>query len=42
MKRYLDRPTEIIYTAEPKMDGVAVELVYEAGKLGPCRCLSAS
>ena len=24
---------EILYTAEPKMDGVAVELVYEDGKL---------
>ncbi|MEE4266028.1 MAG: NAD-dependent DNA ligase LigA [Desulfobacteraceae bacterium] len=33
IKRYLDRQTEIIYTAEPKMDGVAVELVYEDGNL---------
>ena len=33
IKRYLDRPSDIIYTAEPKMDGVAVELVYEDGKL---------
>ena len=33
VKRYLDRQSEIIYTAEPKMDGVAVELVYENGKL---------
>ena len=33
VKRYLDRDTDVVYTAEPKMDGVAVELVYEAGKL---------
>jgi DNA ligase (NAD+) len=33
VRRNLDRPSGIIYTAEPKMDGVAVELVYEAGKL---------
>ena len=33
VKRYLDRQSDVIYTAEPKMDGVAVELVYEAGKL---------
>ena len=33
VKRHLDRANDIIYTAEPKMDGVAVELVYEAGKL---------
>ncbi len=33
VKRYLDRESEIDYTAEPKMDGVAVELVYEGGKL---------
>jgi DNA ligase (NAD+) len=33
VKRYLDGPSDIIYTAEPKMDGVAVELVYENGKL---------
>ena len=33
VKRYLDRESEIVYTAEPKMDGVAVELVYEGGKL---------
>ena len=33
IKRHLDRSTDIIYTAEPKMDGVAVELVYEDGKL---------
>ena len=33
VKRYLNLQSEIIYTAEPKMDGVAVELVYEDGKL---------
>ena len=33
VKRYLDRDADVVYTAEPKMDGVAVELVYEAGKL---------
>lgn len=33
VKRYLNRQSDIVYTAEPKMDGVAVELVYEAGKL---------
>lgn len=33
VKRYLDLKSDVIYTAEPKMDGVAVELVYEAGKL---------
>ena len=33
IKRYLDRQPEIMYTAEPKMDGVAVEIVYEDGKL---------
>jgi DNA ligase (NAD+) len=33
VKRYLGRESDVIYTAEPKMDGVAVELVYEAGKL---------
>ena len=33
IKRYLDRQSDIIYTAEPKMDGVAVELVYQEGKL---------
>ena len=33
VKRYLDLQSEILYTAEPKMDGVAVELVYEDGKL---------
>lgn len=33
VKRLLDSSEEILYTAEPKMDGVAVELVYEQGKL---------
>jgi DNA ligase (NAD+) len=33
VRRNLDEPDKIIYTAEPKMDGVAVELIYENGKL---------
>jgi DNA ligase (NAD+) len=33
VRRNLDLESEIIYTAEPKMDGVAVELVYENGQL---------
>jgi DNA ligase (NAD+) len=33
VKRNLETGSEISYTAEPKMDGVAVELVYENGKL---------
>ena len=33
VKRNLDAQDEILYTAEPKMDGVAVELIYENGKL---------
>jgi DNA ligase (NAD+) len=33
VKRNLGTDCEISYTAEPKMDGVAVELVYENGKL---------
>jgi DNA ligase (NAD+) len=33
VKRSLNTDLEISYTAEPKMDGVAVELVYENGKL---------
>jgi len=33
VRRNLDTPDEILYTAEPKMDGVAVELLYENGKL---------
>jgi len=33
LARMLDRPVEIEYVAEPKMDGVAIELVYERGVL---------
>ena len=33
IKRNLGTDTDIEYTAEPKLDGVAVELVYEDGKL---------
>ena len=33
VRRNLDSPDQIIYTAEPKMDGVAVSLVYENGTL---------
>jgi DNA ligase (NAD+) len=33
VKRNLDKQSNILYTAEPKMDGVAVELIYENGKL---------
>jgi len=33
VKKELMTDGEILYTAEPKMDGVAVELVYEDGKL---------
>ena len=33
VKRQLNREEKIVYTAEPKMDGVAVELVYENGRL---------
>ena len=33
VRRNLDTRDEILYTAEPKMDGVAVELVYENGML---------
>jgi DNA ligase (NAD+) len=33
VKRNLNTADDIIYTAEPKMDGVAVELVYENGRL---------
>ncbi len=33
VKKELMTDGEIMYTAEPKMDGVAVELVYEDGKL---------
>ncbi|MEA3368920.1 MAG: NAD-dependent DNA ligase LigA [Candidatus Ratteibacteria bacterium] len=33
LKRFLKRPADIGYVAEPKMDGLAVELVYEKGIL---------
>jgi DNA ligase (NAD+) len=33
IKRNLNTDSDIIYTAEPKLDGVAVELVYENGRL---------
>jgi DNA ligase (NAD+) len=33
VKRNLDTDGDIIYTAEPKLDGVAIELVYENGRL---------
>jgi DNA ligase (NAD+) len=33
VRRFLKTQEEILYTAEPKMDGVAVELVYENGLL---------
>jgi len=33
VRRNLDTRDEILYTAEPKMDGVAVELIYENGIL---------
>ncbi len=33
VKRSLDTDDTILYTAEPKLDGVAVELVYENGRL---------
>jgi len=33
VKRNFDTQSHILYTAEPKMDGVAVELIYENGKL---------
>ncbi len=33
IKRFLNTGENIIYTAEPKMDGVAVEIIYKNGKL---------
>ncbi|MDY6953661.1 MAG: NAD-dependent DNA ligase LigA [Thermodesulfobacteriota bacterium] len=33
LRRFLDTDSAFLYTAEPKMDGVAVELVYERGLL---------
>jgi DNA ligase (NAD+) len=33
LRRFLNADSPLLYTAEPKMDGVAVELVYEKGLL---------
>ena len=33
VKRFLSSEDEVLYTAEPKLDGIAVELVYENGML---------
>lgn len=33
VRRFLKTDSSILYTAEPKLDGVAVELVYENGRL---------
>jgi len=33
VRRFLDTDSPLLYTAEPKMDGVAVEIVYENGRL---------
>jgi DNA ligase (NAD+) len=33
VKRHLKTQSDVRYTAEPKMDGVAVELIYEGGRL---------
>jgi DNA ligase (NAD+) len=33
VKRFLDRSDAVLYTVEPKLDGIAVELVYENGRL---------
>ena len=33
VKRFLDRDAPVPYTAEPKYDGIAVELLYEDGEL---------
>ena len=33
VKRFLGSEDEVLYTAEPKLDGIAVELVYENGML---------
>jgi DNA ligase (NAD+) len=33
VRRHLKSQSDILYTAEPKLDGVAVELVYEDGRL---------
>ncbi len=33
VKRTLDRESDVVYLGEPKLDGAAVEVVYEAGRL---------
>ncbi|OEU49376.1 MAG: DNA ligase (NAD(+)) LigA [Desulfobacterales bacterium S3730MH5] len=33
VRRFLKQDSPLLYTAEPKMDGVAVEIVYENGRL---------
>jgi DNA ligase (NAD+) len=33
VRRYLKMDSPLLYTAEPKLDGVAVEMVYEKGRL---------
>jgi len=33
VRRFLETDLALLYTAEPKMDGVAVEIVYESGRL---------
>lgn len=33
VRRFLNTASQVLYTAEPKMDGVAVEIVYENGRL---------
>jgi DNA ligase (NAD+) len=33
VRRYLKTDSPLLYTAEPKLDGVAVEMVYEKGRL---------
>ncbi len=33
VRRFLNTDSQLLYTAEPKMDGVAVEIVYENGRL---------
>ena len=32
LQRFLDTDEPLVYVAEPKIDGVAVELVYENGR----------
>ena len=38
VKKFLGSPDEIDYVAEPKLDGLAVELVYEKGQIGRASC----